>query len=891
MNIQKPARTQILSVFIFIATTSLLLAAVWSRVSHTYLEDDVLWFFPLITHLAQTSSLPQFLNYVQTSELTFFDSSYFLLGKTLFGYQLWRLTCVSLVIHVANAFLIWILLALVYRFSTATALSAGLIYLSYYAHFHAYLWPMAAHHLITVFFILLFIYLFEIIERRIVSGQRVGRLHWGVIITLSIMVSLLRLSMLIIPLVLIGRILFGSQSMVEARQQYRRWLLVFSILFFYQMTLVLTGSCGDVLSGFLKHISLIGSNHHWVESVIVAIILISLGLAVIDGLLGHKVSCEIKYQRTRPMIFPVWLSIGSSALVSLLLFYWVLACPSAMSCDTVGRWQIMPAIEPMWIRVILWMATSFVLINFVKFCYQVERRMIVFVIWILGVVIFLGVTQKDVPSRYLIYASPFMAVMLSCLIFEILSRKFKAYARIPVMCLSVGLGIIMLMNIYAIYVRCYRTFLADYHWSYDFIKASHLIKDNLAARGIDIHQTRIIVGNVTPLPYLNGWQGGFLKDTHFEPSEPFRYTFYAIAGIPKNLSINTPDQPGSEYFDMNDFIRQPFAVHLLEQLGWPKNDTAGMTQVMFSLYGAVYDGDAKINVIDNILYQESLNIRPAVDDVPPQAVLVEQYRGYDLYYLTSYYFAVQRGHSLHLSFFKGVIPGQALVAKHKYQLRYLIEPSNRIVTIQARSQGKFIKLNMDKMFSYKVRLAGMPIGRLIFHVKDDKWYEGELIYRPPGLIERISSGNAVLIWQTSVDQQFILPLEAEYTSLYRRNKHRPSRVIRYHNNQNFLEGAGYQEDAESANRDIVSLLLWLMLRKYQDGEQISTYFNYSKMFFKFDGNVRANDHLVVISGVVKDIKPTMRSSHHWPIQIQLIEENKIYRVKQINIGGMIRIEE
>ncbi len=889
----QPTRTtQIFSIFIFITTATLLLAAVWLRVKNTYLEDDALWFFPLVTRLAQTSSLPQFLNYAQTSELTLFDSFYFLLGKVLFGYQLWRLTCVSLVIHVTNAFLIWMLLARVYRCSTVTALSAGLIYLSYYAHFHSYVWPMAMHHLITVFFILLFIYLFEMVEQRVVSAQRVGWFQWGVISILSIMASLLRLSMLIIPLVLIGRIIFGSQSMAEARQQYRRWFWVLGVLFFYQMVMMLVGNCGDVLSEFLKHPGLIGSKHHWGESALIAIILVSLGLGAMDGLLGHQVSGEIKHQRPAPMIFPVWLSIGSSALVSLLLFYWVLAYPAAMSCDTAGRWQIIPAVQPMWLRGVLWIITSFVLISFVRFCHQVERRMIVFVVWILGVVIFLGVTPKDVPSRYLIYASPFMAVMLSCLIFEIFPRRSKAFARIPVRWLLVGIGMIMLMNIYAIYVRCYRTFLADYHWSYDFIKAAHLIKDNLAGRGIDCGRTRIIVRNVTALPYLNNWQGGFLKDLPFEPLEPFRYTFYAIAGVPQDLSVNTSCQPGAECFDMNDFIRQPFAVHLLEQLGWPKNDMTGKAQAMFSLYGALYDGDAKINAIDNILYQESLNMRSAIDGVPSQAMFVEQYKDYDLYYLTGYYFAVKHGQPLHLSSFKGALQGQSLVAKHKYQLRYLIDgPSHRIGTVQARPQEEFIKLNTDKMMSYKVHWAGVPMGRLIFNVKvkDDKWYEGELIYRPPGLIERISSGNAVLIWRTSVDQQFILPLEAEYISLYRRKKHKPSRTIRYHNDQNFLEGAGYQEDIENAQRDILSFLLWLMLREYHPGEKISTYFNYSKRFFKFDGNVRVNDHSVVISGVVKDVLPTMRSSHHWSMQIQLMEENKVYTVKQINIDGMISI--
>jgi len=141
---------------LFFGTVFMLWKAIAWRVTHTYLEDDSLWFLPLIERLWSEKSGVELIKAFHMPEVTLFDAVYYSFLKLVFGYTFSLHPIPSLLVHAVNGAVLYILLRKLDS-SRLAAAAAGLIYLTFYGHYHTYIWPMSMHHLAGVLLILLFL--------------------------------------------------------------------------------------------------------------------------------------------------------------------------------------------------------------------------------------------------------------------------------------------------------------------------------------------------------------------------------------------------------------------------------------------------------------------------------------------------------------------------------------------------------------------------------------------------------------------------------------------------------------------------------------------------------------------------------------------------------------
>lgn len=188
-------------------------------------ETDLWWMRPLMEMEVQNRSgwgLFAFL----------FSPAPFLLGQPLLKLHLWLNTSsvglpiaallgLSMAIHALNACGVYGLSRRL-GFSGRVGAIAGAVYLTMFAHFHAYLWPTAVQHLIAVGTILLLLNLYLSAEQRVRDG---GNPRALVAATLAVMaLASLQRSALLGPLLMLVHTLWGSASSQQRRDSFGRWL-------------------------------------------------------------------------------------------------------------------------------------------------------------------------------------------------------------------------------------------------------------------------------------------------------------------------------------------------------------------------------------------------------------------------------------------------------------------------------------------------------------------------------------------------------------------------------------------------------------------------------------------------------------------------------------------
>lgn len=525
--VQLLTKKELLNAVYWTLASLFLAALVWacsSRFSHIYLEDDSLWCLPLIAKLKQSLPFEQMIHVFQSGELSLFDGLYFSALISLFGIHLKFYVLLSLLVHVGNAGLLFHLLLRRMQFPLKISFFAAAIYLTFYGHFHAYIRPLSISHTMVVFVILLLANLYLSIEQRRNNHQSFGVLY-GLVMGVAIIASVMRLSMIIVPVMIVVHILFIAKDGAEVLGKLRLWGPVFFILLMYNwILLTVIGREGRTLDGLTRLWHGILHQDSWLLALLMyvgfwgaatGVVWVFLKSRAAKGFLG-----TFKKIILRAFFIPHFFLLS--------LYNWLVAVPSAVGADPYKRWQLMAYPEGTYFFVLLlgvWVLMAVI----IKYIRSRSTHLILFAGWYLSLLPFLGLKLTAVPSRYLIYISPILAVVLSLFLFEILPQNFNFFrGRLGRYVVIVGVCLIIFSNIYAIHVRLRRSILGDYWWSYDYVKTANVIKGDLAGKGQPAggQSTALCVQGVGA---IGEWWKDFLWG-RFDQYAPFVWTLRSTIG-------------------------------------------------------------------------------------------------------------------------------------------------------------------------------------------------------------------------------------------------------------------------------------------------------------------------------------------------------------------------
>jgi len=384
------------------------------------------------------------------------------------------------------------------------------------------------------------------------------------------------------------------------------------------------GNQGDVLSGVLwPYYMLFGESKSWLT----IIFILGLGLA---GLLGIRTILSQCVDDKKNLIkyFISWcfvlLLLCIPQMLFLCLYTLIQPWTSAFSPGLVNRW------EPMSFPLTAGWATSseeillgLLLISFIFLLMTRHRRLFIFIPWYLLLYPYLAKHIHLMPSKYLIYLSPFLAVLLTLFFIELPSIYFKKFWRPYRLGLYCLLFILLGANLFAIRWRYAQSLLMDYYWSYDYIKFSQLIDDDL--RRFDKKNNQIIcVQGLQDIPYAQKWQNSFLKDFNFSRYDSFRQTLASLRpSATTKMIINQPCPADARRYTIDDtLIRdgegkslEPFYQNFEEGLRYVQQKDN--TKAILAFRKAAADQPFAMNFIFNfrVLPQEKEIILPATRSV------------------------------------------------------------------------------------------------------------------------------------------------------------------------------------------------------------------------------------------------------------------------------------
>ena len=481
-------------------------------------ENDLWWMTPSVLHFTVGQSPGALLQFLLSPAPLILGQPvlkiYLWLGLALFGGATTPLLLISLAVHVANAALLYVFSRQL-AFDRRISLCAALVYLTFFAHFHAYLWPTAFQHLFGMTTILGLVNLY-------LHADRLGTNHlqaqWWLFTTLAVaLFASLQRSTVIAPAMMLTHILLCSKDATDRAARYGRWLPLFALYAVYPI-MALTFVGDPIISTALSRVSL--------GPVLTAgalFIGVIVGLLVIRGL----VRAYPRY-RHRPLVtraIPAAVLLTCFVVLCLrdhrqvLLPYnallpFIAALTSfldplhkALAIDAVEPYYQLPAQAGV---ASLLLAVALLAAFTVQAASRHPQRLLL-VVWYVMILLRFNVYSYliRVPSRYFIYLSPLMAVLIGWVLVAIVDALSARVRLKPLVGHAVLAGLVILLcapNVLAIRLALFRGRLANTYGVYDDLRAAHLIKEDLRVRGwSSLAPGAIAVQGALPLPARELW--------------------------------------------------------------------------------------------------------------------------------------------------------------------------------------------------------------------------------------------------------------------------------------------------------------------------------------------------------------------------------------------------
>lgn len=415
---------------------------------------------------------------------------------------------VSVSLHFANSVMLWVLCKRL-RLSHRLGFFAGLMYLTLFAHFYAYIDPMATQHLVTVSFILLGLNLYLKSDELIGVRARGWRVIYALTLLINIFASFCIVSIALLPAIIFTHILFCAKDNKERARKYTIWLPLFVVYLVYPILPVISGH--DKVARLLARFPASAGFAARLNMPARFLILFFSGLLCLLAFRLVLALCQRHGLRRLLKYIVITMAVGAAVFLlitggpkRLLIPYNVLApfvgimasflwpLENAFLVSPVHPWYPIP----LQLGVFNFSMGLLILMLFMKYFVSQNRQCAVLIAWYFGAVM-LFYLLNPVYSRYFIYLSP-----IFCIVFAAALDYFCATG--PRLAAHFSLFIIVslcIANIFAIRFTLFRGKLTNTFLTYDYVWAAETIKNDLiSAGGIRQPQAkRLYVNGVAPI--------------------------------------------------------------------------------------------------------------------------------------------------------------------------------------------------------------------------------------------------------------------------------------------------------------------------------------------------------------------------------------------------------
>jgi hypothetical protein len=545
-------------VTIYIFISALFLKLLYAQAAGSFFELDLAWFVPGVLREARGLGILEGFGYLLRLFPQYFASPtlkvYTIFSAWLFAPLAKNFIFVSIVFHFGCSGLLY-LLSKNLGFNARISFFSSIMYLTLFAHFHAYMWPMAFHHLVAVFFILLGLNLYLRTDRLISSRKRWG-LSYACSLAVSGLAALCSFSVLILPAIVMSHILFCSRGHDDRIRKYNIWFPLFII---YPLRHFMTFLAGEVriVSVFNKFMPFIG-NADFATIPLKALFMLVLVLIALLIFRQFLIAYKKDYIRR---IFKWAAIMGIAAVIFILIILggvkrlfipYNMAVPfegilmsfldpikDALSMDSAHAYYFIP----LQISVFGFLLSFFIVTAFIKNYISKQRNIILLFVFYAGDMVYLYL-RNPVASRYMIYLSPVFCVIF-CAVFDslavFLSRYLKSRAPLKeAIAILVFLGL-CIPNLLAIKLALVRGRAVNNFCTYDYASTADAIKSDIEKKGTanELPEKIIFVDNVVPMV--------FTPVGNFSSSDPYndntKLVFKQVFGDPAlDVQINTPFQ-------------------------------------------------------------------------------------------------------------------------------------------------------------------------------------------------------------------------------------------------------------------------------------------------------------------------------------------------------------
>lgn len=515
----------------------LFVKAIYPYVEGGFFEHDLLWFIPTIYRSLEGLSGINIMRFLLDPAPIMYGipslKIYAFFVFTFFGPIAKYFIATAILFHLGSSGLLFSLSRKM-GFDLRTSFFSAITYLTLFAHYQAYMWPMAAQHLFAVFFIMLVLSLYLETDRRILTGGA-HRFYYFATIISNFLASFCRTSVVIIPLAVIVHIIFCSRDAATRVKRFNTWLPLFVIYLFYPL-ITLTYVGDNRINIYLAN-----ANHH-----IVYLMLFAAGVAGLF-LFGWVLKIAEKIEITK--------RLRRTVLIGVIVCIYVILCvkdiknlflPYNMFIPFAGI--LASFLEP--IRnalsndsarplgyICLQLSVSYLIVSlfliaaFFRKIRLENRAAIILIPWYLAGLCYLNL-RNPIVSRYFVYISPIFCIIFYAGITDLISSLcdlVRLRNAIKELILALILIALCVPNVLAISLDIMRGRLANNFLNYDYIRIAYLIREDMKASDIkaDMRPQDI---------YVDGLPALLLKAWSFAPVDPYRcdnFTF-AMADIFKN---------------------------------------------------------------------------------------------------------------------------------------------------------------------------------------------------------------------------------------------------------------------------------------------------------------------------------------------------------------------
>src|SRR3989304_3310984 len=216
-------------IFVFFAVLAIFLLQLYSLIVNRFFEMDMWWMMPSLFYFTEGKSTIEIIKFIFGVEPYMLGSPpvkafLFFVSKFL-GAQPKNYIFILLVFHFLNAILLFSL-SIRLKLDFRTSFFAALMYLTLYAHFESYIWPFNMQHIVVTFFILLVLNLYLKTDELIINGEKYGRIL-SFTLLVNFMATFSRMSIIILPIVILTHILFCSNNDGKRLKKYDIWMPLF----------------------------------------------------------------------------------------------------------------------------------------------------------------------------------------------------------------------------------------------------------------------------------------------------------------------------------------------------------------------------------------------------------------------------------------------------------------------------------------------------------------------------------------------------------------------------------------------------------------------------------------------------------------------------------------